>query len=120
MSVNGLLLLVDLQNESNIFDSLASQYFYFSLLGTFAKLTKASFGGQMVQIRGGGVGQPKMCIPPDKILGTPLSLASPPVGRRGAIYLFKWFLPAVAALWEGGGGGSAPCDLDQVVDIQRF
>jgi hypothetical protein len=48
MSFNGLLLLVDLQNESNIFDSLASQYFYFSFLGTFAKLTEASFGGQMV------------------------------------------------------------------------
>jgi hypothetical protein len=39
---------VDLQNEFNIFDSLASQYFYFSLLGPFAKLTEASFGGQMV------------------------------------------------------------------------
>ncbi len=25
-----------------------------------------------IQIRGGGVGQPKMCIPPGKILGTPL------------------------------------------------
>ena len=24
---------------------------------------------------GGGLGQPKMCIPPGKILGTPLSLA---------------------------------------------
>ncbi len=39
ISFNGLLLLVDLQNESNesnIFDSIASQYFYFSLLGTFA------------------------------------------------------------------------------------
>ena len=48
MSFNGLLLLVDLQNESNIFGSLASQYFYFSFLGTFAKLTEASFGGQMV------------------------------------------------------------------------
>jgi hypothetical protein len=36
MSFNGLLLLVDLQNESNIFGSLASQYFYFNLLGTSA------------------------------------------------------------------------------------
>jgi hypothetical protein len=26
-----------------------------------------------IQIRVGGVGQPKMCIPPGKILGTPLS-----------------------------------------------
>jgi hypothetical protein len=26
---------------------------------------------------GGGVGQPKMCIPPSKILGTPLILAFP-------------------------------------------
>jgi hypothetical protein len=25
-----------------------------------------------IQIRGEGVGQPKMCIPPGKILGTPL------------------------------------------------
>ncbi len=33
-----------------------------------------------------------------------------PVGRRGVIYSFKWFLPAFAALrgrWEEGG--SAPC-----------
>ncbi len=27
-----------------------------------------------------------------------------PVGRRGVIYLFKWFLPAVAGLEEGGAG----------------
>jgi hypothetical protein len=32
-----------------------------------------------IQIRGGGegVGQPKMCIPPGKILGTPLVLVIP-------------------------------------------
>jgi hypothetical protein len=33
-----------------------------------------------------------------------------PVGRRGVLYLFKWFLPAFAAPKVGGGGSqSAPC-----------
>jgi hypothetical protein len=32
-----------------------------------------------------------------------------PVGRRGVFYLFKFFLPAFAAL---RGGGSAPCGRD--------
>ncbi len=31
---------------------------------------------------GGGVGQPKMCIPPGKILGTPLVRAIPGSTRR--------------------------------------
>ncbi len=39
-----------------------------------------------------------------------LHRSSIPVGRRGAFYLFKLFLPAFAALrGRGGGGEPAPC-----------
>ncbi len=34
-----------------------------------------------------------------------------PVGRRGVIFLFKWFLPAFPRVEEGDGGRQAPCDI---------
>ncbi len=37
-----------------------------------------------------------------------------PVGRRGVISLFKWFLPAVATC-SGRGGGSTPCGFHQTI-----
>jgi hypothetical protein len=35
----------------------------------------------------GGVGRPKMCIPPGKILGTPLPLGSKIVSGRGFCFI---------------------------------
>ncbi len=38
-----------------------------------------------------------------------------PVGRRGEITSFKWFLPA----FRGVGVGSAPCDTNPYININR-
>ncbi len=38
-------------------------------------------------------------------------------GREGVFYLLKLFLPAfLAATMGGGGGGTAPCDLNPTQD----
>ncbi len=35
-----------------------------------------------------------------------------PVGWRGVIYSFKWFLPALTGLEDGGGEGQHPVDVN--------
>jgi hypothetical protein len=49
---------------------------------------------------GGGVGQPKMCIPPGKILGTPLVVGLPASTQRGGGKgIDRWKLP-YSSTWK--------------------